>query len=133
VRLNVDWEAQPNAPNSEITLDDSVLTLRFWLNPWAYRAKQWQRGVLTFDNCRTWRLEPTNDEGWWRGQCRYGMTAPQWGAFYEVSGPDDLRHLPDDWVVPDGQGNGERHFLFYFRDETFGCLASDWSYEKGRE
>ena len=58
---------------------------------------------------------------------------PQCGEFYEITGPDDLRDLPDDWIIPDVQRNGEHHFLFYFRDETFECLASDWSYEKGRE
>jgi hypothetical protein len=33
---------------------------------------------LTFTGARQWRLGPTNDEGWYRGQCRYVGIAPKW-------------------------------------------------------
>lgn len=132
IRLNKDWSAEPNAPHPEATMSGSVLALRFFLSPWAYPAKQWQHSILTFENCRTWRLGPTNDEGWYRGQCRYSRLAPRWGEFYEICGPDDLSGLPDDWITADAPGDGARHFLFYFRDETFECFASNWTYAKGR-
>ena len=106
--------------------DGARVVLRFRLNPWAFKAHQLQVGTLSFPNCRAWRLGPTNDEGWYMGQCRYSHLAPAWGEFYEIVGEDDLRDAPDDWSRMAGTGN--RHFLFYFRDETFECIASDWQY-----
>jgi hypothetical protein len=89
-----------------------------------------QTGVLTFEDCSRWRLGPTNDEGWWKNQCRYSKIAPEWGEFYKISGDGDLRIAPRDWHVSMKQFDEKslRHFLFYFRDNTFECLARDWSF-----
>jgi hypothetical protein len=56
--------------------------------------------------------------------------APEWGEFYEIAGPD--RHLMDpiDWKIASGAANPARHFLFYFRDNTFECIAADWVFER---
>lgn len=70
----------------------------------------------------------TNDEGWYRGQCRYSRIAPAWGEFYEIEGPDPLRDVPSDWHMLSPIVERTRHFLFYFRDETFECLAADWRF-----
>ena len=64
------------------------------------------------------------------GQCRYSRLAPAWGEFYELSGQDELRLAPNDWQVPAEPGVGDCHFLFYFRDETFECLAADWRFQR---
>ncbi len=85
-------------------------------------------GILRFSGCRRWRLGETNDTGWSRGQCRYSKLAPDWGEFYELVGHDPLRDLPDDWHEMAALDGTERHFLFYLRDETFECLAVDWSF-----
>jgi hypothetical protein len=85
-------------------------------------------GVIRFRDCSRYRLGNTNDEGWYRGQCRYSKAAPAWGAFYELSGPDEAANLPDDWVNV-GSEQTARHFLFYFRDDTFECFATDWLLE----
>ncbi len=84
-------------------------------------------GRLRFGGCARWRLGPTNDHGWYAGQCRYSCLAPAWGEFYEIKGADDLRLHPSDWHIPP--------MLFYLRDHTFECLAEDWQPERlhGRE
>jgi hypothetical protein len=45
-----------------------------------------------------YRLGNTNDEGWYRGQCRFSKLAPAWGEFYEVEGDPLMDKAPDDWV-----------------------------------
>ena len=86
-------------------------------------------GELTFQDCWRYRIGPTNDEGWYKGQCRFSRIAPQWGKFYEVSGDLRLERVTLDWIVnaADVPKVG-RHFLFYFRDETFECDATSWSF-----
>jgi hypothetical protein len=130
-RLNEGWNAQPNAPNAQVHASGFKIQLRFVLNSSVYEAEEDELGCLTFQGCSAWRLGPTNDEGWYRGQCRYSETAPAWGDFYELLGEDALRTQPDDWQIPALPGDGDRHFLFYLRDDTFECFAADWIFERG--
>ena len=130
-RLNVDWNAEPNAPHEEVTVSGTTVRLTFFLNPWAYVAGEDEKGCLTFEQCSMWRLGATNDEGWYAGQCRYGKAAPTWGEFYELLGDDDQRLASTDWNELAPTGSQKRHFLFYLRDNTFECFAADWRFERG--
>ncbi len=129
MKLNIDWNADPNVPSPDVIPDSSSIRLRFYLNPWIHVARRDQKGTVTFANCSRWRLGPTNDEGWYRGQCRYSGVAPGGGEFYELTGDDDHRDDPPDWVCSNAPSLGQRHFLFYFRDETFECFSADWHYQ----
>lgn len=85
------------------------------------------RSQLIFLNCEQWRLGSTNDEGWYRGQCRYSNLVPEWGEFYEIKGCDPLAKKPIDWhVIEKKHFSTSRHFLFYLRDSTFECFAESW-------
>jgi hypothetical protein len=86
--------------------------------------------VLTFKNCKRYRLGRTNDEGWYRGQCRFSGVAPAWGEFYEVPGDLKLGALKDPWVELKPGTDKDSHFVFYFRDETFECDAESYSKKK---
>ncbi len=129
--LNIDWNAEPNAPEPEVTVRETGVQLTFLLNPWAYEAYEGQEGCLIFEHCSMWRLGATNDHGWYAGQCRYSKTAPKWGEFYELLGNDELQPLPTDWQILSQPTSQDRHFLFYLRDETFECFASDWMFKRG--
>lgn len=127
-QLNVGWNADPNDPRPQIEVTQGMLVLTFCVNP--YQFPQFQEdeiASLTFHNCSTYRLGPTNDEGWYRGQCRFTGIAPHWGEFYEISGDSLLEKCPKDWIET-GVGNTSlNHFLFYFRDETFECFAESYN------
>jgi hypothetical protein len=130
VRLNFDWNAEPNAPEAKVDVAGATVVLRFVLNPWLYQQfVEEQRGSLTFAECRRWRLGSTNDEGWFMGRCRYSGIAPEWGEFYEIVGDDLKRDVPLDWHRTGPDKPGARHFLFYLKDSTFECLAMDWSFK----
>jgi hypothetical protein len=126
VRLNLDWNAEPNDPGEQIEQIGPEVRLSFSLNPWQYDAGEGERAELHFSDCSKWRLGPTNDEGWHRGQCRYSGVAPAWGEFYEIVGDDPLRDAPDDWREIGSTQRPQRHFLFYLRDQTFECIAAEW-------
>jgi hypothetical protein len=160
-KLNQGWNAEPNAPEPSVRRDGPDIVLRFFVNPWQFRQfEEDDLGFLRFHDCLRYRLGPTNDEGWYRGQCRYSRSAPAWGEFYEITGFDiQLLNQPGGWVTikgspfsslllgslgiyfpgvvsrlklgrhSDGTLSPARHFLFYFRDGTFECIASGWSFE----
>ena len=126
-KLSNDWNAEPGAPMPEVCVHGPDLTLTFFLNPWRFsQFKENDRGEITFRDCWRYRLSYPNDEGWYRHQCRFSRRAPDWGEFYEVSG-NLLDGLPEDWIVLREPQSASRHFLFYFKDDTFECDAADWS------
>jgi hypothetical protein len=130
-RLNDGWNAEPNSPAPTVAVSGSRVRLTFFLNPFAYEADVDEKGCLTFWDCSMWRLGATNDEGWYGGQCRYSKAAPAWGEFYELLGEDDQRFKPNDWYELAPWISQQRHFVFYLRDETFECFATEWMFERG--
>lgn len=132
-RLNVGWNAQPNAPEPRVGVEGQDVVIAFRMN--SYQFPQFRDddiGTVRFLSCWRYRLGETNDEGWYRGQCRFSKLAPQWGEFYEVGGDLRLAECPNDWVEVTPPSGHSRHFLFYFKDETFECDAADWRFEVNR-
>lgn len=129
-KLNHGWNAEPNAPDPRVVVSGTSVTLDFLLNASQFDGfSEDQRGRLRFESAVRYRLGSPNDEGWFRGQCRFSAIAPAWGELYEVTGDLRLEGCPDDWkTVSTSASDGlPRHFLFYLRDETFECDASGYA------
>ena len=131
-QLNDGWNAEPNAPGVKVETDGSELRLLFLANAFQFPEYDVDDVLrLRFRGCWRYRLGSTNDEGWYMGECRFGKSIP-WGEFYELAG--DLRiGETADWIVLGTEDPSSRHFLFYFRDETFECDADSWELVKGDE
>src|SRR3989442_1380600 len=128
--LNIGWNAEPNAPEPHVEVHGFDIILRFYVNP--FRFKEFEEdeiGFLRFVNVAPYRLGPTNDEGWYRAQCRFSQIAPKWGEFYEVSSDSETLKGPTDWRVLNTRTVEAHHFLFYFRDNTFECVAERCLFE----
>ncbi len=144
-KLNAGWNAEPNGQTPQIFFEGKDLLFAFFLNDLVYPEYQAaESGVLRFSDCWRYRIGRPNDEGWYRGQCRFSRLAPAWGEFYEVDGELLLDWVPDPeafrtreiqldprplrWVAIGERGASSRHFLFYLKDQTFECDAADWSF-----
>ena len=146
-KLNDGWNAEPNGHDPHISIETPDIIFEFLLNDLLYpEYKNAEKGILRFTDCWRYRLGPTNDEGWCRGQCRFSRLAPKWGEFYEVHGDLLFNAVLDpkafynetfkvqltpyslDWVTLGKEVISSRHFLFYLRDETFECDARDWNF-----
>jgi hypothetical protein len=125
-KLNTNWNAEPNAPYPSVEISGNDVSLRFLLNPWQFpEFSEREVGILRFIACQRYRLGATNDRGWYLGQCRFSKLAPEWGEFYSVTGNPELLEAPKDWKhLTPGSVLG-KHYLFYFRDETFECVAEN--------
>ena len=146
-KLNESWNAEPNAPDPRVSVCGKDVVLEYLMNEFLYpQYKNAEKGILRFSNCWRYRLGSTNDEGWYRGQCRFSRLAPEWGEFYEVHGDllldaalnpkafysekFNIQMTPYslDWVTLGREAKSSRHFLFYLRDETFECDAAAWDF-----
>jgi hypothetical protein len=144
-KLNNGWNATPNGDEPEVAVQGRELVFTFRLNDLQFpEYKNAEKGVLRFARCWRYRIGEPNEEGWYRGQCRFSRLAPAWGEFYEVHGDLLLDYKPDPkafrkggiqlepdamhWVTFAEPTPRSRHFLFYLRDQTFKCDAEDWSF-----
>ncbi len=127
-QLNHGWNAQPNAPHINVTVEGPTLSLSFFAN--LYQFPDFVDGHiirLRFTDVWRYAIGDVNDEGWYRGQCRFSGIAPAWGEFYEVEGDLLLDQFDADWhVITDRPAENLKHYLFYFRDENFECDALSW-------
>ena len=147
LKLYDGWNAEPNSPDPRIAFEGNNLVLEFLLNTFRFpKYQDAEMGILRFSDCWRCRLGETNDEGFYRGQCRFTRLAPSWGEFYEVEGDLLLNATLDpkaffsekfnmqlapyslDWITLGDEVSPSRHFLFYLRDETFECDAADWKF-----
>lgn len=51
------------------------------------------------------------------------------GEFYVIEGDAALLEAPDDWKFVAPRNAVGRHFLFYFRDNTFECIPARCVFE----
>lgn len=129
-QLNDGWNAEPNAPVPNVVIEGRDVVVSFRINHFLFHQfAENDIGRLRFGLCSSYRLGDTNNEGWYLGQCRFSKIAPSWGEFFEISGNTKLSECPSDWIKVGTTSENLRHFLFYFRDETFECVASDWHLE----
>jgi len=135
VQQNINWNAEPNAPMPKVEIKEgsSKIVLTFYMNAFMYEnVDEDDIGVIEFDNCLKFRIGSTNDEGFYRGQCRFAQTGVEWGEFYRIVNSNWKEYFPSDEVAVDANlehSTELNHYLFYFRDETFECIAESYSFK----
>ena len=132
IKINENWNAEPNAPMPTININCSNLKLSFYLNSFMFNEfDEDDIGIIEFYNCRQYRLGPPNDDGFYiHNQCRYKKYGVKWGEFYLIKDSDWHTNFPEP-VYIDTTIDIQRlnHYLFYFRDETFECVAEKYSFK----
>jgi len=131
VKLNENWNAEPNAPKEKIEIMDNNLILSFYLN--SFQFKQFNDkdiGILNFYNCYQYRYGVPNDEGFFiYGQSRYKQYGVEWGEFYLVKNSDWKINFPNPIFIDTAlDTNKLNHYLFYFKDYTFECIAKSFEF-----
>jgi hypothetical protein len=133
-KLNTTFDADPNSPMPKVTITGDQVTVEFYLNHYIWDDVQpGEKAMLTFSGTYMYRLGSTNDEGFYRGQCRFSGTGIAWGDFYELDESLWQQSFPSDRIVlgvPGVLTAGLKHFLYYFRDETFECVAQGYEFRR---
>lgn len=134
-QLNIDWNAEPNAPEVTVSISGNNVEVKFFLNTLLFENSDEQNiAKLIFHDCLQYRYGSPNDEGFYiHNQSRFKELGVKWGEFYLVHNSDWEKMFPDRVHVSDQSLDGLKHFLFYFKDGTFECIAKDYELliEKG--
>lgn len=127
-QLNLGWNAEPNAPEVEITVLGNDVIVVFFLNAFLYdEFNEGDKAKLTFHDCMQYRCGNPNDEGFYiYGQSRFKSFGVKWGEFYLVRGSNWKEEFPDLIFVSNQPHDRLNHYLFYFKDETFECIAKNF-------
>ena len=133
--LNIDWDAEPNAPQPELFVEGFQITIKFLLNPFTNdNFEDDEKGELIFFNCHKYSFNDCNDEGYYRGQYRYKTAQLPWGDFYELQ-TNWKNDFPRDSIVLNEvvDENNLKHYIFFFRDNTFECVAGGYEFRYLKE
>lgn len=129
IQLSNDWNADPVASEVNLKISNKNLIMEIYLNHYMFdRFVEGDKARITFENCYTYSLNSCNDEGYYYGQYRIDWKQLEWGEFYEIIGGLD-RKLPEPIVQLSDDLDNKRHYIFFFKDETFECLADNYKVE----
>ena len=132
IKINKDWNAEPNSPMPTIEIKGRNLKLSFYLNAFIFNnCEEEDLGVLEFYNCRQYRIGIPNEEGFYiHNQSRYKKYGIKWGEFYLVRNSDWQVNFPQPVYVDVSLENDVlNHYLFYLKDETFECVSESYSFK----
>ena len=129
-RLNLDWNAEPNAPEPKLLVENGNVIIEFYLNSFLYdNFSEDEIGKLTFINCQKYEFNDMNDEGYYSGKYRYKECDLPWGEFYKITTSEI--DFPKNFMLIENNSNLKNlnHYLFFFRDNIFECLAENYKFE----
>jgi hypothetical protein len=126
IQITKDWNADPVSPEIELKVDGIDLIMEIYLNHFQFdKYQEGDKVKIRFKNCAEYSLNTCNDEGFYYGQYRIKPTELELGEFYEIKSGLD-RKLPNPIKKIQNDNSNRKHFIFFFKDETFECLASDY-------
>lgn len=130
-RFTTDWNADPNAPQVQLSVDGSSLTVEFYLNHFLFdKFKEGDKARLTFNQCYKYALTGLNDEAYFHGRHRYINSELPWGEFYQIK-----TNWETDFPVVckvlfiNNEEQQLNHYIFFFKDSTLECIAEYFTIE----
>ncbi|MCZ4408228.1 hypothetical protein O3Q51_05380 [Cryomorphaceae bacterium 1068] len=130
-KLNRNWNADPGAPDLKVSPIDGGIQLSFVLDPKGFEhIDEGEMGKVLLDRVYAYTLDPTDQNVYVDGNFRFQNDQLPWGEFYELPNIN-WKDFPEDKKVLDDQIDKKelRHFIFFFRDQIFECLAMDCSFK----
>lgn len=126
--LTIGWNADPETPELTIRAEKNILKLEFYLNNFLQtQFKENHKCSLIFHNCHKYYLGAPQTDIHQIGSGRFKAGELPFGEFYEIQSNRKI-DFPKQATILNGTIDPEvlKHYLFFFKDGTFECLASDY-------
>jgi hypothetical protein len=128
--LNRNWNSEPTVPDLNVSMIEGGVRLSFVLNSNDYEhIDEGDRGIVELNEVYAYRLVPTDREAFLKDEFRFKNNQLPWGEFYEIMN-SGKKNFPQEKTLLDGEvdKNDLRHFIFFFRDQIFECLAIEYRF-----
>lgn len=124
-KLNNNWNANPNAPETSLIEKSKNIELQFYLNYFIFDSfKEEDKGILIFKNCYKYLFSNCNDEGYFREQYRFTHKEIPYGDFYEIKG----NYYFEGKILCTKKSKDLKHYIFMMKENIIECLAEDFSF-----
>lgn len=128
-QITSDWNAEPVTPEVQLEINGDNLNMEIFVNHLVFDDfEEGDKAKIIFKNCSIYTLNHCNDERYYYGQYRTNSNELPWGEFYEIKSGLE-RKFPEPITIINKEQEGKRHYVFFFKDETFECLADDFVLE----
>ena len=129
-KLNLDFDAEPNAPNPIVTENSESLSLTFLLNPFIWdNVKDDEQAKLIFNKVYAYRIGSPGSDNF--KDFRYFDSEIDNYGFYQIENSKWKSDFPDDKKIVNNtfvDSSDLNHFVFFFRDNTFECIANEYEF-----
>lgn len=132
IKLNKNWNAEPNVPEPSINVNSEGIEIEFLLNPLLYEhIDEGEKGIIQFFHVYAYYFGPPNEKEYKNGNFRFKNHQLPWGEFYELMDSKWEKDFPTEMelLVKDLNKKSLRHFIFFLKNATLECLATDFSFE----
>lgn len=141
IKINRDYASDPNLAIPMLRIYDNWISLHFPLNYYIFPFHENSKAIIRFENCLMFRSGDPNDEGFYgknnNTRWKYeDFSYVEVDDFYVVEnsdwqtnfGPDAYinQNLMKDLSIPKEK---YKHFVFFMKEGTFECVATDYKEE----
>lgn len=133
-QISKEWNADPNAPAVEISVEGNDVVVEFFLNAFLFETcNEGDKAILTFRDCLQYRYGSPNEEGFYiHNKSRYKPFGVKWGEFYIIHDSDWKNDFPNPVEVSQQPIDELKHYLLYFKDGTFECIAQSYELKRSK-
>jgi len=131
-KLNTTFDADP-VDSPRVLAGERGVQVIIWMNPSEeHDVLEGEKAEIYFRGAHCFRVGSPNDEGFYRGQCRFSKSGLPWGAFYELheSGWETTFPVDKRIISPASSHANLKHYLWHFHDETFECIAEYYEFRR---
>lgn len=133
IKLNKNYQSDPNIAEPKVEIQSDKLALSFELNSFIFSFKEGQLGKIVFNNCYSYRVGNPNDEGYYLNDNvlwnKNNFPDVEWDCFYQVYDVP-VSYFKDFKNLNENQSNssaGFNHYVFFMKEATFECLAESYT------
>jgi hypothetical protein len=130
--LGANCIADGGAPEPKLTVVNGDIVIEFWANHHFHpEFGMHDKGRITFFHCHKYDFEGTNDEGYFMGQHRFNDEQLPWGDFYQLHDTAwEIDFPPNPSLLTEFKNKDQlNHYLLFFKDECFECVAKSYKIE----
>lgn len=131
-KLNINWSIESNEADAKLTLDGMDVVLEFALNATDFEhIATEERGQLLFETVYAYRIHETTKDAYLGGSYRFKSSLVPWGGLYELMDSGWIKDFPADAIPVNASMSkkGLRHFVFFWHNSVFECVASDYLFK----